>query len=133
MLAGILTLETICIELGDINIFQRNITLLSDNKRVIQRIQHRRRNKRTVNQHRDSDVDLELQLLHEIEKWEPNHAKVSISHVRSHQELKKIKSALTHVETLNVITDSLAKEARTYHQVRQYSSLPQNPVDFKIN
>jgi hypothetical protein len=100
---------------------------------VVQRIKNRRNNKRTVYQHRDSDVDLELQLFHEIEKWESKHMTVSISVVRSHQELKKIKSELTHVETLNVIADSLAKEARKYPRVSQYKSLPQNPVDFRIN
>jgi hypothetical protein len=80
-----------------------------------------------------SDVDLELQLLHEIVKWETKQVKISISFVRSHQELKKLKLELSHVETFNFLADSLVKEARKYPRVSQYISVPQNPVDFKIN
>jgi hypothetical protein len=58
---------------------------------------------------------------------------VSISFVRSHQELKNLKSELSPMENLIIILDSLAKEAQQYHRVTQYSSLPQNPVDLKIN
>jgi hypothetical protein len=133
MLAGLLTLEALCNEFGAICNTQRHIRLFSDNKRVVQRISNRRRNKRTINQHRDSDVDLELQLLHEILKWEEKQMIITISFVRSHQELIKIKKELTHIETLNIIADSLAKKARNYCRLSQYHSLPQNPVDFKIN
>jgi hypothetical protein len=69
MSAGLHTLEAICQEIGEISGNRRCIKLFSDNNRVIQRMHNRRRNKRTVNQHRDSDVDLEIQLLHEIKKW----------------------------------------------------------------
>jgi hypothetical protein len=133
MLACLLMLEAICKEYGDLKGNQRTIHLYSDNKRVVQRLYNRRKSQRTDNQHRDSDVDLEFQLLHEIKKWETKQMKVLISFVRSHQELRKLKSELSPVENLNIIADTLAKEARQYHRVTQYSSLPHNPVDFKIN
>jgi hypothetical protein len=101
--------------------------------RVVQKVDNRLRNKLTINQHRESDVDLELQLLHEIDKWESKQMPITVSFVRSHQELQKVKSELFHAENLNIIADSLAKKARKYKCTTQYQSLPQNPIDFDIN
>jgi hypothetical protein len=58
---------------------------------------------------------------------------ISIGFVRSHQELKKLKSALSHIETLNIMADNLTKAARNLKCKATYTSMPQNPIDFTIN
>jgi SepF-like predicted cell division protein (DUF552 family) len=104
-----------------------------DNKRVVQNITNRLRNKRTINQHRDSDVDLELQVVPKIGKWESKQMIVTVSFVRSHQDLLKMKSELSHVENLNIKTNSLTRKARKHQRIIKYQSLPPNPIDFTIN
>jgi hypothetical protein len=96
-------------------------------------VNSRLQNKRTINQHRDSDVDLELQVIQEIKKWQEKHNKIKVSFVRSHQDLRKTKQELSHVEKLNLLADKLKKEARKYPRIIKYQSLPQNPIDFTIN
>jgi hypothetical protein len=55
---------------------------------------------------------------------------ISVSHVRIHQEFKKVKSALSHVEILNIMADNLTKAARNFKSKKSNTSLPQNPIDF---
>jgi hypothetical protein len=59
--------------------------------------------------------------------------RVLIHFVRSHQELKKLKSELSHHELLNTIADELTKSARKIRRKVHYTSLPQNQIDFTIN
>jgi hypothetical protein len=106
---------------------------VSDNKALVRKINDRLINKRTTNQHRDSDVELELQLMHEINKLQSNDLHIKISFVRSHQELRKLKSELSHVEFLNVLADSLTKAARKLKRKSTYNSLLNNPIDLTIN
>jgi hypothetical protein len=133
LLAGLLTLESICLEYGDIMGDQRNIHFFSDNKRVVQKVNSKLRNKRTINQHRNSDMDLELKILHEIHKWQTRNNVIKVLFVPSHQDLHKTKHELSHAETLNILADSLTKEARKYPKIIKYHSLPQNPIVFKTN
>jgi hypothetical protein len=107
--------------------------MVSDCKTLVNKVNNRLRNRRTTNQHRDSDVDLELQLLYELQSLNTKNTTISITHVRSHQELKKVKSALSPAEFLNTIADNLTKTARGHRRKSSYISLPQNPIDFKIN
>jgi hypothetical protein len=86
----------------------------------------------TTNQHRDSDVDLELQLVYELQKLLSQNIKIKVEFVRSHQELKTVKSDLSHLEQLNIASDKLTKTAMKFKRKTTYSSLPQNHVDFTI-
>ena len=70
MLAGIMTLNNINKHYNIDTTSTRKLYLHSDNKALIKKINNRRKVRRTVNQHCDSDVDLELQLLYEIHELE---------------------------------------------------------------
>jgi ribonuclease HI len=133
MLAGIITLQAVSKEYGALSGNNTAVHLVSDNKTLVKKIKNRLQNKRTTNQHRDSDVDLELQLMHEISILQSTNLQIHISFVRSHQELCKLKSELSHVESLNVLADSLTKTARNLKRKITYNSLPNNPIDLTIN
>ena len=133
MLAGIMSLRQIHKTYNIHNANPRKLYLYSDNKPLIKKVNNRIKIRRTVNQHRDSDVDLELQLLHELAEVEKLNFTITISFVRSHQELKKSKSALFHEETMNVLADRLTKEARAYKTISKYQYLLKNPISFNIN
>jgi ribonuclease HI len=133
MLAGVLTLQAVSNEYGELSGNHVKVHLLSDNKALVRKISNRLKNRRTTNQHRDSDVDLELQLMHEILKLQSQNITIKVAFVRSHQELRKVKSALSHVESLNVLADSLTKAARKFKRPTTYISLPKNPIELTIN
>ena len=78
-------------------------------------------------------MDLELQLLYELAELEKYNYDISISFVRSHQELKKVKSQLSHEELMNVNADTLTKEAPKHKRITKYHTLPQNPITLIIN
>jgi hypothetical protein len=46
--------------------------MFCDNQLVVNKIKFRRKLRQTVNQHRYPDVDIELQVLHEIKQLEEN-------------------------------------------------------------
>jgi hypothetical protein len=132
MLAGILSFKSLC-ELADVRSTTKiTLKLVSDSRTWVNKINQRLNNRRTTNQHRDSDVNLELQLVHEFEKLISDNHQLTITFVRSHQELKKRKSDLSHIELLNVQADDLTRAARKFKRIAQYTSLPHNPIDFTI-
>jgi ribonuclease HI len=133
MLSGVLTFKSLCIHSNIIHRAKIRLQLISDCKTLVNKVNNRLQNRRTTNQHRDSDFDLELHLLHELQSLNTSNTIISITHVRSHQELKKVKSALSHSEFLNRIADNLTKTARAHRRKSKYISLPQNPIDFTIN
>jgi hypothetical protein len=65
MLAWALTLQAVSKEYGKLSGDNTTVHVLLDNKALERKINNRLKNKRTTKQHRDSDVDLELQLMHE--------------------------------------------------------------------
>jgi ribonuclease HI len=134
MLSGVLSIEYLC-NVSNLNSTAKlTLKLISDSRILVNKINNRLKNRQTTNQHRDSDVDLEIQLLHEIETLISDNQQISIGFVRSHQELKKLKSELSHTELMNVMADaSLTRSARKFKRTRQYTTLPQNPIDFTIN
>ena len=133
MLAGILCFNKLRQVYQDsTSSLKRNLFLYSDNKTLIKKITSRRKLRRTVNQHRDSDVDLELQLLYEINKLE-DEFNIIINQVRGHQELKKLRSELSHAELMNVLADDLSRKARKLKQEPMYTTLPQNNLDLILN
>ena len=107
--------------------------IYSDNKPVIKRINERRWRRRTVNQYRASDVDIELQVLEEIKILEQKHFKVILKYVKGHQDLHKSKKTLTHKEKLNVMADILTKEAQYLQDKKDYIPLPTNNVNLILN
>jgi hypothetical protein len=133
MLSGIFSFKLLCsyteIQSGE----KITIKLSSDCRTLVTKINNRLKNRRTTNQHRDSDVDLELQLVYELQQLLSSDVKITIEYVRSHQELKKVKSSLSHPEQMNIAADNLTKLARKFKRKTIYSSLPQNPVDFTID
>jgi hypothetical protein len=133
MLAGFLSFKSLSESIGMMPGVKIILTLISDNRPLVNKIYKRLQSKRTTNQHRDSDVDLELQLIYELETWTSDNHQISIGFVRSHQELKKVKSELSHIELLNITADNLTKLARKYKSKATYTSLPKIPVDFTIN
>jgi ribonuclease HI len=133
MLSGVLSYKSLR-TLSDDSIGAKvTLKLISDSRILVNKINKRLQNRRTTNQHRDSDVDLELQLVYELEQLISNNHQITISFVRSHQELQKLKSALSHSELLNVMADGLTKSARKIKRKAHYTSLPRNPIDFTIN
>jgi ribonuclease HI len=133
MLSGILSFKTLFPNTETWRHSSITLKLLSDSRILVNKINNRLKNRRTTNQHRDSDVDLELQLIHELELLISGNIQISITFVRSHQELKKVKSALNHSEVLNIMADELTRSARKIKRVGKYTSLPQNPIDLTIN
>jgi hypothetical protein len=63
MLAGIITLAALSSHYNLSESAHRTITIYSNNLPMIQRVYRRRKKKRTVNQHKDPDIDIELQLI----------------------------------------------------------------------
>jgi ribonuclease HI len=133
MLSGILSFKSLC-ETASLKPGTKILLkLVSDSKILINKINKRLHNRRTTNQHRDSDVDLELQLIHELKILASNNCQIFTAFVRSHQELKKVKTELSHIETMNIMADTLTKQARKLKRKATYTSLPKNPIDFTIN
>jgi hypothetical protein len=66
MLAGVLSFKLLCSyterQSGD----KITVKIVSDCRTLVNKINNRMKNRRTTNQHRDSDLDLELQLVYEL-------------------------------------------------------------------
>jgi hypothetical protein len=133
MLSGILSFKSLFDISEYSNRIQITLKLASDSRTLVNKINNRLKNRRTTNQHRDSDVDLELQLVYELEQLRSINIQISILFVRSHQELKKAKSELSHPELMNILADELTRSARKIKRKTTYISLPKNPIDFTIN
>lgn len=133
MLVGIRSLLHITKEYNRDNTLSGRIHIYSDNRRLIKKMIRRRQMKRTVNQHRDSDVDLELQLLNDVNILEEYNCSVSIDHVKSHQESLKTKNELSHEEAMNILADKLCKEARLHKKLTTYEFPPISPISLVIN
>jgi hypothetical protein len=106
---------------------QKEIFFYCDNKSVVNTINNRLELRRTVNQYRYLDVDIELKLLHEHHKLNETNCIV-----KGHQDSEK-KGKLTIEESLNVETDELTHEARALPNVKDYAKFPTNKVNFKLN
>jgi hypothetical protein len=77
----------------------KQFQLYCDNRSVVDKISYRRQLRRTVNQHRHPDVDIELQLLHELQQLEHDKGcKVSLSFVKNHQDKHKTRNEMSFKE-----------------------------------
>jgi hypothetical protein len=104
-----------------------------DNRSVVDKIRLRRKLRRTVNQHRYPDVNLELQIIHKIQEFESAQRKITLDFVKSHQDKHKQLHKLTFEEYLNTLADKLTHKARSIPRLKHYYSFPANPVNFIIN
>ena len=111
MLSGIMILEAL-IDYYEIDIGKKKIRLVSDCKPLIQRINQRSRRYMSTNQHIDSDVDIELQILFELKKLRKKH-EVTVHHVKGHQDSIKSSAKLSHDQLMNVHANKLCKEERS--------------------
>jgi ribonuclease HI len=130
LLAGIVSFRYVIS--GENQIVERAVNIYCDNKSLIKRINNRRRSRMTVNQHRDAEVDVELQVLCEIEQLEIQNTKVKISYVKSHKQTTKDQfvSAMEHVHNY---ADNLCKQARLLPDQNEYHSFPANKVELVLN
>jgi hypothetical protein len=65
--------------------------IFCDNKSLIHRINERKSNRITVNQHNFADVDLELQIILEIKELKEQNIEVSIIMYRATRKLEETK------------------------------------------
>jgi ribonuclease HI len=85
---------------------QKDIFLYCDNKSVVQTINSRLEVRRTMNQHRHPDVDIEQQTIREIQMVNDKKCTIIILHVKGHQDTVK-KRQLRTEEALNVEADEV--------------------------
>jgi hypothetical protein len=106
MLAGLGTFRHTMAELRSSITTSLKIRVHVDNMTVIKTIQHRCQHSRTINQHHDAEVDLELQIMEEIRREETSSNKIEIKHIASHGINMK-KKDLTITEKLHCVADGL--------------------------
>jgi hypothetical protein len=107
---------------------ERIINTYCDNKSPINRINKRPNIRMTVNQHRDAQVDLELQVLHEIELFDKFNTTVRISYVKGHKQTTK-NQLVSLMEDMHNHADNLCKKARMLPDQNKYYSFPENKVE----
>jgi hypothetical protein len=102
MLAGIVLLQYILshhsIELP----LEKQINFYCDNRSVVNKIKDRLQRRRTVNQHRHLDVDIELQIMHELQYLKSKKCMIGIHHVKGHQDSTPAKRKLKVEEDPNI-------------------------------
>jgi hypothetical protein len=86
----------------------------------------------TVNQHREADVDLELQVLHEIKRLEKENFNVQVHYVKGHKQ-KTRDQFITTAEHMHNYADRLCKEARLLPIPTNYHKMPANNVDLELD
>jgi hypothetical protein len=87
--------------------------------------------RRTVNQYRHPDTDIELQLTHKLMLLNEAKCQIMFHHVWGHQD-KKPQNKLEIEEELNVFADILTNKARTLPSVAKYDKSPVNRVNFNL-
>jgi ribonuclease HI len=91
ILAGLTTLNYLITALQLQLPARKNLFLYCDNKLVVNKISSRQVLRQTVNQHHHPDVDIEMQVIHEISALESKECYVTIQHVKGHQDTKNQK------------------------------------------
>jgi hypothetical protein len=111
---------------------QQTTKLFCNNKSVVKLLNERRETRRTFNQHRHPDVDIEIQIIHELRQLEEMNCTAIIKHVKGHQDTNNSRSLRTE-EVLNIEADELTHAARTLPHIKEYHIFPTNEVNLKIN
>jgi tRNA (Thr-GGU) A37 N-methylase len=96
----------------------------------MKRMSARKKQRHTVNQHRDPEIYLELQFLDEVRKLEAANHTIILYYVPSNCGKEKDKTNLTHEENMHIRADVLVKRAHTLPKQTQYHKFPANTVDF---
>jgi ribonuclease HI len=134
MLAGVVMLSHILKEYSIIWPKGKKVEIYCDNKAVVSAITSRLESRRTVNQHRHTDVDIEQRLVQELLDLRKNGSYIKIQHVKGHQDTNmNIRRELTYEEILNVEADKLTHKARLLPSEHNYNHFPANKVDFILN
>jgi hypothetical protein len=132
VLAGIVSIRYIIkkhhLEVGN----NKKLIFFCDNKSVIKILNSRQELRCTVNQHRHPDVDVKLQIMHELHQLHETNCITIFEHVKGHQDTEK-KGKLTTTEALNVEADALTHIARKLPDTKEYYKFPSNKVNQKIN
>jgi hypothetical protein len=90
---------------------KKQLLLYCNNKSVVKKLTSRQELRRTINQHRHPDVDIKMQVLHDISLLEAKGCYVTIQHLYVHQDTQKLKHVFTAEEHLNIIADELTHRA----------------------
>jgi Reverse transcriptase (RNA-dependent DNA polymerase) len=133
MLAGIIVLKHLITYLS-LNIPEdKKLQFFCDNRSVVRKVNDRLQQRRTVNQHRYPDADIELQLVSELQYFIFQKCNISIAHVKGHQEKRDPSQPLKTEEYLNIMADDLTHKARRLPKVTKYTPFPSNSVNFVLN
>jgi hypothetical protein len=106
---------------------------LCDNKSLVNRVNERRRTRVTVNQHCYADIDLELQIIHEIKSLTSEDQHVSVRHVQSYKKKSSEKHNLLPEIQMKILADQWCKYARICQDQEQYHNFPANAVTITLN
>jgi hypothetical protein len=109
---------------------EKELNFYCENWSVVNKIRERLQRRRTVNQHRHPDVDIELQLIHELQLLKSKGCIIGIHHVKGHQDSTSNKNKLKVEEELNIFADQLTHKARTLPPVTKYEPFTINSVSF---
>jgi hypothetical protein len=131
ILAGLVTIQTI-LQWYHIPVAgSMQIQIHRDNQIVVRKIQPRLGRRRTVNQFKIADVDVELQVMHTISELRRAGLRISIQQIQSRHTSKS--KQFNHEERMHIKADVLAKKATGMTKVKQYHSFPINRVDLAVN
>jgi hypothetical protein len=78
-----------------------------------------------VNQHRHPDVNIELELTHQLQYLKSKDCIIKIHHVKGHQDSTPKKRKLKVEEELNIFADQLTHKARKLPTVKHMNRFPQ--------
>jgi mRNA-degrading endonuclease YafQ of YafQ-DinJ toxin-antitoxin module len=106
---------------------EHTINIYCDNKSLINRINKRHNIRMTVNQHRDAEVDLELQVLYEIKQLEKLNNMVRVKYVKGHKQTTKDQH-VSLMEHMHNHANDLCKQARLLPD-----QIPANKVELTLN
>jgi hypothetical protein len=111
----------------------KTILIFCDNKSLVKRINERCKTRITVNQHGYADIDLELQISHEIKNLARDNHIISITHVRSSKRKKVDVNVLPAEKQMNLLADQWCKHAQRCQDQIHYYKLPAREVIFVLN
>lgn len=126
LLAGCLLLAEI-IKYYNLPVQQnQQLKIYIDNKGVVDRVNKHRRTPVTLREMLDTDIDIELQILHELQDLTTIGLQiVPLTHVKAHQDRHKQLSDLSREAQLNVQADHLAAQVHTDQLITIPYSVPE--------
>jgi hypothetical protein len=109
------------------------IRLLCDNEGVIKRI-NRHRIDMVSKDFLLPDIDVEMQILEELTTLQSLGVRMSLQHVKGHQNNNQQTAALSHEAELNVVADLLARDSLSLPSFPEEQIIfPSNPIRLIVN